>query len=85
MIGRHLNKKNIFIGLLKVSIAVCLIYWVLSTGKLDLKTGSSLMDLFEKLNEDLNQTFLIATHNPQLAERVDKRFLIENGVIKTIA
>jgi lipoprotein-releasing system ATP-binding protein len=55
------------------------------TGNLDMKTGGSLMDLFEKLNEELDQTFLIATHNPLLAERVSKRFLIEDGVIKTVA
>ncbi|MCD6162098.1 MAG: ABC transporter ATP-binding protein [candidate division Zixibacteria bacterium] len=54
------------------------------TGNLDIKTGISLMNLFEKLNKDINQTFLIATHNTQLAERIDKKLKIENGVIKTI-
>ncbi len=55
------------------------------TGNLDVKTGDHLMELFEKLNREYNQTFLIATHNPHLYERVGKRFLIENGVIKTLA
>jgi lipoprotein-releasing system ATP-binding protein len=55
------------------------------TGNLDVKNGDILMELFEKLNTELNQTFLIATHNPRLNERIAKRFLIENGVIKTLA
>ena len=55
------------------------------TGNLDVKTGDHLMELFEKLNREYNQTFLIATHNPRLYERVGMRFLIENGTIKTLA
>lgn len=55
------------------------------TGNLDMKTGISLIELFEKLNNDLNQSFLIATHNVRLAERIDKQWRIENGVIKAIA
>jgi len=54
------------------------------TGNLDLKAGNALMDLFERLNNELNQTFLIATHNPRLAERVGKHFLMENGVVKMV-
>jgi len=54
------------------------------TGNLDLKAGNDLMDLFEKLNREINQTFMIATHNLRLAERIGKHFLIEDGVIKTI-
>ncbi len=54
------------------------------TGNLDLKAGNALMDLFERLNNELNQTFLIATHNSRLAERVGKHFLMENGVVKMV-
>lgn len=54
------------------------------TGNLDVKTGDHLMDLFERLNRELQQTFLIATHNQRLSERAGKRFLIENGVIENI-
>ena len=49
------------------------------TGNLDLRTGDRLMDLFEKLNAKLGQTFLIATHNPRLAERGKKRLRLEGG------
>ena len=55
------------------------------TGNLDMKNGDILMDLFEKLNAELNQTFLIATHNPRLSQRIGRRFLIKNGVIETLA
>jgi lipoprotein-releasing system ATP-binding protein len=55
------------------------------TGNLDNKTGESLMELFEKLNGELNQTFLIATHNERLAERIKRRFVIEDGITRDIS
>jgi lipoprotein-releasing system ATP-binding protein len=55
------------------------------TGNLDNKTGESLMELFEKLNRELNQTFLIATHNERLAERIKRRFVIEDGIARDIS
>ena len=54
------------------------------TGNLDLKTGDRLMDLFEKLNEKFGQAFLIATHNPRLAERGKRRFRLEGGIVKAL-
>ena len=54
------------------------------TGNLDLKTGDRLMELFEKLNNDLRQTFLIATHNQRLADRVKKKFVIQNGEVSLL-
>jgi lipoprotein-releasing system ATP-binding protein len=55
------------------------------TGNLDMKTGDRLMELFEKLNEAMSQTFLIATHNQRLSDRAVRRFLIEGGVIESLA
>lgn len=55
------------------------------TGNLDSKSGDALMELFERLNEELKQTFLIATHNERLANRIRRRFVIENGLIKNLA
>ena len=55
------------------------------TGNLDLKAGDRLMELFEQLNRDLGQTFLIATHNQRLSDRVAKRFIIINGAIESLA
>jgi lipoprotein-releasing system ATP-binding protein len=55
------------------------------TGNLDSKSGEALMELFERLNEELKQTFLIATHNEHLAGRIRRRFVIEDGLIKNLA
>ena len=55
------------------------------TGNLDLKTGDRLMELFKKLNEELSQTFLIATHNQRLSDQVALKYNIEDGVINSIS
>jgi len=55
------------------------------TGNLDIKTGEALLELFEQLNSRLGQTFLIATHNERLMERIRRRFLLEDGVIKDLS
>ncbi len=55
------------------------------TGNLDIKTGDRLMELFEKLNRELDQTFLIATHNQRLSDRATRKYVIEDGVIESIA
>ncbi len=55
------------------------------TGNLDMKTGDRLMELFQRLNEELNQTFLIATHNQRLSEQASVRYHIEDGVIEKAA
>lgn len=55
------------------------------TGNLDSKNGETLMELFERLNTRLKQTFLIATHNERLAARIRRKFFIENGSIKNLA
>jgi len=54
------------------------------TGNLDLKTGGSLMDLFMELNARLNQTFLIATHNIELAARIKMKVQLEYGKVEKI-
>jgi len=54
------------------------------TGNLDLKTGDRLMELFKRLNNDLRQTFLIATHNQRLADQVQKKFVIQHGEVSLL-
>jgi lipoprotein-releasing system ATP-binding protein len=54
------------------------------TGNLDIKTGNALIELFERLNVESGHTFLIATHNLRIAERINKQYLIEDGIIKAI-
>lgn len=51
------------------------------SGNLDTKNANKLHDLFFELREELNQTFIIVTHNDDLAKMADRTLLIENGVI----
>jgi lipoprotein-releasing system ATP-binding protein len=51
------------------------------SGNLDSNTASSLHDLFFELRKQFNQTFIIATHNEQLAHRSDRMLTIRDGVI----
>lgn len=51
------------------------------TGNLDTNSSKLLMDLIYKTNEELNQTFLIATHNEHLSESMQRTILIEDGKI----
>ncbi len=56
------------------------------TGNLDSQNSKQLMKLFYETNEQLNQTFLIATHNEHLSDSMDRTIFIEDGKIlsKTI-
>ena len=51
------------------------------SGNLDTATGRMLHDLLFQLNADSDVTFLIATHNMELAERCDRRLEIVDGSI----
>ena len=52
------------------------------TGNLDTKNTDELYDLFFSLREKYNQTFIIVTHNLKLADRSDRKLIIEDGQIK---
>ena len=49
------------------------------TGNLDDRTASSVQDLFLELNDTHGTTFLIATHNREMASRFHRRFHIRAG------
>jgi lipoprotein-releasing system ATP-binding protein len=49
------------------------------TGNLDSANASDLHHLFFDLREKYNQTFLIVTHNEELAQRSDKVFHMKDG------
>ena len=49
------------------------------SGNLDSKTAESLHELFFKLREVNQQTFIIVTHNNKLAELADKKITIKDG------
>ncbi|MFY0608423.1 MAG: ABC transporter ATP-binding protein [Cyclobacteriaceae bacterium] len=51
------------------------------SGNLDSKNADELHQLFFKLRDQLNQTFVIVTHNKELAEMADRKLVIEDGVI----
>ncbi len=51
------------------------------TGNLDERTGEEIHELLEHLNRDQEASFLIATHNPRLAERMDRVVRIADGRI----
>ena len=51
------------------------------SGNLDSKTAESLHELFFKLREVNQQTFIIVTHNNKLAELADKKINIKDGKI----
>ena len=51
------------------------------SGNLDSKNAEELHDLFFDLRKQLNQTFVIVTHNEVLANRADRKLTIRDGVI----
>jgi lipoprotein-releasing system ATP-binding protein len=51
------------------------------SGNLDSKNANELHGLFFKLREELNQTFVIVTHNEQLAQMADRILEIKDGLI----
>lgn len=54
------------------------------SGNLDSKNAIELHELFFDLRKSMGQTFVIATHNEQLAEMADKRLHIKDGRILNI-
>ncbi len=51
------------------------------SGNLDTKNSKELHSLFFKLRDSFNQTFVVVTHNQELAEMSDRSILIKDGEI----
>ncbi len=51
------------------------------SGNLDSQSSQELHQLLFKLRDDLQQTFIIVTHNEELAEMSDRRLVMQDGVI----
>lgn len=51
------------------------------SGNLDSESAKMLHELFFALREQFNQTFIIATHNEELANKADRKLLIKDGKI----
>jgi lipoprotein-releasing system ATP-binding protein len=51
------------------------------SGNLDSKNATELHDLFFKLRDELKQTFVIVTHNQELAGKADRKLEIKDGMM----
>ncbi len=51
------------------------------SGNLDSKNANELHELFFQLRDDFNQTFVIVTHNQNLANMADRKLVMEDGRI----
>ena len=49
------------------------------TGELDSKTSLEIIDMLKKLNKEDNQTFLIVTHNTEVADACKKKIRLQDG------
>lgn len=49
------------------------------SGNLDSKTAQELHQLFFNLRKELNQTFVIVTHNTELADMADRKLVMKDG------
>jgi putative ABC transport system ATP-binding protein len=54
------------------------------TGNLDTNSGWEIVSLMRKLNEELGQTFIVVTHDPQIAEAADRIIYLKDGLIEGI-
>ncbi|MFC1898466.1 ABC transporter ATP-binding protein [Candidatus Cloacimonadota bacterium] len=52
------------------------------TGNLDAKHSDELVGLLIDLNKENNQTFVMVTHNLEIANKMHRRFHLVNGVIE---
>ena len=51
------------------------------TGNLDRASASALFDLMQELNARLNTSFIVVTHDPELAARMQRRLKLVDGVL----
>nr|WP_230392063.1 ABC transporter ATP-binding protein [Pontibacter sp. FD36] len=51
------------------------------SGNLDSKNAQELHEIFFKLRDEFNQTFVIVTHNEQLATMADRTLIMKDGLI----
>ncbi|KAA5548738.1 ABC transporter ATP-binding protein [Adhaeribacter rhizoryzae] len=51
------------------------------SGNLDSANAQELHEIFFRLRQQLNQTFVIITHNEQLANMADRKLVMKDGII----
>jgi lipoprotein-releasing system ATP-binding protein len=52
------------------------------TGNLDPKTADAVLDLLMKLNKDLGISLVVVTHDPLIAQRMDRTVRLEEGLLE---
>lgn len=52
------------------------------TGNLDSHTSDKVIDLLKMTSEKFHQTIVMITHNPEIAQKADRRIRIEDGKIR---
>lgn len=52
------------------------------TGNLDSQSGSDVIDLLLKLNDEYQQTLIVVTHDHQIAGRLARKLTVKDGVIE---
>ncbi len=55
------------------------------TGNLDRETGMRILDAMATIREQMNQTIVMVTHDPSIAERADRIVRLTDGVLVTEA
>lgn len=53
------------------------------TGNLDERTGNQIIELLFELNREFNITIVLVTHDHDLANRCQKRYVLHEGVLKS--
>ena len=53
------------------------------TGNLDSRTSDKVIDLLKMTSEKFHQTIVMITHNPEIAQKGDRRIRIEDGRIQS--
>ncbi len=51
------------------------------SGNLDSKNAKHIHELFFKMRDDFGLTFVIVTHNPELAQMADRQIVLKDGLI----
>lgn len=51
------------------------------TGNLDVENADKLLNLFQQISSDFDQSLVITTHNKQVAELGKKQLVLENGAL----
>ena len=54
------------------------------TGNLDPKTAETVFQMLLDVVRQTGLSALIATHNPELAARMDRRITVEDGILKEL-